>query len=79
MRAGPAARDGGLLLAAGAVGDRVYVTSEQGRVLALRTAGEREVLGFTDFGSEICAAPALVEGRMYLRTKNGLYAIGAEK
>lgn len=55
---------------------KVYVASEQGKLVVLRAAGDWEILAVNDFGSEIYATPALGEGRLYLRTRNALYAIG---
>src|SRR5437867_10040598 len=54
--------------------DKVYVASEHGKVVVLRASGNWEVLAINEFDSEIYATPAISEGRMYIRTKDALYA-----
>jgi outer membrane protein assembly factor BamB len=60
-------------------GGKVYIASEHGKVVVLRAAGDWEVLGINEFDSDIYATPAIGEGKMYIRTKNALYAIGSSK
>lgn len=60
------------------VDGKVYVASEHGKVVVLRASGDWEILAINEFDSEIFATPAISEGRMYIRTRNALYAIGAE-
>ena len=55
---------------------KVYVASERGKVVVLRAAGDWEVLAVNDFGEDIYATPAMSLGKMYIRTRNTLYAIG---
>ena len=59
------------------VDGKVYVASEHGKVVVLRAAGDWEILAINDFDSDIYATPAIDEGRMYIRTADALYAIGA--
>jgi outer membrane protein assembly factor BamB len=56
---------------------KVYIASEHGKVVVLRAAGDWEVLAINDFDSDIYATPAISESRMYIRTRNALYAIGS--
>jgi len=58
------------------VDGKVYIASEHGKVVVLRAAGDWEILAINDFDSDIYATPAIGEGRMYIRTRNALYAIG---
>lgn len=58
---------------------KVYIASEQGKVVVLRAAGDWEILAINDFDSEIYATPAISEGRMFIRTRDTLYAIGEAK
>lgn len=58
---------------------KVYLASEQGKVVVLRAAGDWEILAVNDFRSNIYATPAIAEGRMYIRTEDALYAIGARE
>jgi outer membrane protein assembly factor BamB len=59
------------------VDGKVYVASEHGKVVVLRAAGDWEILAINDFDSDIYATPAISEGKMYIRTRNALYAIGS--
>jgi outer membrane protein assembly factor BamB len=58
---------------------KVYIASEHGKVVVLRAAGEWEILAINDFESDIFATPAISDGKMYIRTRDALYAIGAPK
>jgi outer membrane protein assembly factor BamB len=59
------------------VDGKVYIASEHGKVVVLRAAGDWEILAINEFDSDIYATPAISEGRMYVRTRNALYAIGS--
>jgi outer membrane protein assembly factor BamB len=59
------------------VDGKVYIASEHGKVVVLRAAGDWEILAINDFDSDIYATPALDEGKMYIRTRDALYAIGS--
>lgn len=61
-----------------AVGGKIYVATERGKMVVLKAAGEWEILGIQDFDSDIYATPALAGDRMYVRTGEGLLAIGAK-
>ena len=52
---------------------KIYVSSESGKVIVLRAGKEWEKLAVNDLGEDIWATPALLEGRMYLRTQSALY------
>ncbi len=56
---------------------KVYIASEHGKVVVLRASGDWEILAINEFDSDIYATPAMSEGRMYVRTRNALYAIGS--
>ena len=58
------------------VDGKVYIASEHGKVVVLRAAGDWEILAINEFDSDIYATPAMSEGRMYVRTRNAVYAIG---
>jgi outer membrane protein assembly factor BamB len=59
------------------VDGKVYIASEHGKVVVLRAAGDWEILAINEFDSDIYATPAISEGKMYIRTRNALYAIGS--
>ncbi len=59
------------------VDGKVYIASEHGKVVVLRAAGDWEILAINEFDSEIYATPAISDGKMYIRTRNALYAIGS--
>ena len=59
------------------VDGKVYIASEHGKVVVLRAAGDWEILAINDFDADIFATPAISEGKMYIRTRNALYAIGS--
>ena len=59
------------------VDGKVYVASERGKVVVLRAAGDWQTLAINEFDADIYATPAMTRGRMYIRTRNALYAIGS--
>ena len=67
-------------LAAPVFGDgKIYVTAENGKILVLASSGEfKEPLAINDMGESCIGTPALVDGRIYLRTRNHLYCIAAK-
>jgi outer membrane protein assembly factor BamB len=56
--------------------DKIYAASKRGVVLVFAAGDEFKVLGRNDFGEEILATPALVDGKVYIRTQKHLYAFG---
>ena len=81
------ARDGKVIKAArmeGALGGyssspvaaegKVWIASEEGKVVVLRAAGDWEVLAVNDLGEGCYATPALSRGVVYVRTEEALYA-----
>ena len=58
------------------VDGKVYIASEHGKVVVLRAAGDWEILAINEFDADIYATPAIGNGKMYIRTRDALYAIG---
>lgn len=59
------------------VGDgKIYVASARGTVTVFKTGDKLEVLSRNEFKERISATPALVDGKIYLRTNKHLYAFG---
>ncbi|MFN4259824.1 MAG: PQQ-binding-like beta-propeller repeat protein [Gemmataceae bacterium] len=62
------------------VGDgKVYLSSQRGNLVVLSATGEWEVLSRVRFDEEIFATPALVDGKIYLRTMGHLYCFGSSE
>lgn len=55
---------------------KVYLTREDGTTFVIRDGDAFELLGKNELGEMIVATPVLVDGQIYLRTKNSLYCIG---
>ena len=72
-------RLGGVFFASPVGGDgKVYISSEKGQVFVLPPGPKLEPIAVNDLGDGIYATPALVDGRIYLRTVNTLYCFGLE-
>jgi outer membrane protein assembly factor BamB len=52
---------------------KIYVTSEAGNSVVLKAGREWEILQVNDLGEEVHATPAIVDGKIYLRTHAALY------
>lgn len=57
---------------------KIYLVSEKGLVAVLPPDGSLEPLVVNDLGEACYATPALVDGRIYLRTVSTLYAFGTK-
>lgn len=55
---------------------KVFLASGEGKITVLKAGGHWEVLAVTDLGESIRATPALVDGRIYVRTRGALYCFG---
>lgn len=55
---------------------KIFISSEGGKVIVLPPGGGLEALAVNDLQDNIYATPALVEGRIYIRTLNSLYCFG---
>lgn len=60
-------------------GTNVYFISQPGVVTILRGADQYERVARIDLGEEVSATPALVDGKLYLRTHKHLYAFDGER
>lgn len=54
----------------------VFMSSQQGKVSVLKAGAQWELIAQADLEDEIYATPALVDNRIYLRTRNTLYCFG---
>ncbi len=57
---------------------KVYFLSQQGELTVISAQAQWEVLHTADFGEDAFATPALVDGRIYLRTAGHLYCFGGK-
>ena len=55
---------------------KVYTASSRGTVAVLQAGPMWDVLSSSDFGEDVYATPAIVDGRIYLRTLGSLYCFG---
>ena len=58
---------------------RIFIASEEGKVIVLKAGAEWEVERINDLGEPAHATPALVDGAIYLRTAEALYRFGKSK
>jgi outer membrane protein assembly factor BamB len=59
-----------------AADDKIYWVSESGKVSVMKPDGSLDVLAVNDLGDLCYATPAIVDGRIYLRTAGTLYCFG---
>ncbi len=52
---------------------KIFVASEEGKVVVLRAAPQWEILAINNLDEDIFATPAIVDGRLYVRTRAALY------
>jgi outer membrane protein assembly factor BamB len=58
---------------------KIFIASEEGKVVALKAGGEWEVIRINDLGEPCHATPALAGGHIYVRTSEALYRFGTKK
>jgi outer membrane protein assembly factor BamB len=56
---------------------KIYAASQRGVVVVFAAGDKFKVLARNDLGETIQATPALVDGKIYVRTENHLFAFGA--
>jgi outer membrane protein assembly factor BamB len=60
------------------VGERIYVVSRHGEVVAFSASEQFNLFGTSKLGDGSFATPAVANGRMFLRTFSSLIAVGAK-
>jgi len=69
---------GGPYYASPVVGDgKIYVASARGTVTVFRSGDKLEIMARNEFKERISATPALIDGKVYLRTNKHLFAFGS--
>lgn len=56
---------------------KIYLLNELGKLTVISSTGQWQVLHTADFGESTYATPAIVDGKIYLRTAGHLYCFGA--
>jgi outer membrane protein assembly factor BamB len=59
-----------------AADDKIFIATEKGKVIVLPPGGGLEAIAVNDLQDNIYATPALVDGRIYVRTNSTLYCFG---
>lgn len=74
---GPARiRNEGDYFASPVYGDgKIYVASENGRIVVMRSGDQPDVLAVNDMGDSILGSPAIADGALYIRTRKSLMKI----
>jgi outer membrane protein assembly factor BamB len=52
---------------------KVWLVSQDGTVSVVAATGQWDVLAVSSLGEEVYATPAIVDGRIYVRTRDALY------
>ena len=58
---------------------KIYLLNEEGKLTVISASSDWQVLHTADFGENTYATPALVDGRVYLRTTGHLYCFGMDE
>ncbi len=61
-----------------AVGQKIFVASQQGVMLVIVPGDELKVLARNRLGEPVMATPAIVDGKLYVRTATKLFAFGTK-
>lgn len=69
-------RGGGFSASPVTADGKLYLASEDGDVFVLRAGDKLEVISTNPMGETLMATPALAGGRMFLRGRNHLFAVG---
>lgn len=57
---------------------KLYTISEEGKMALIKAGGEWEIQKIIDLGDGVHATPAIVDGRIYVRTHHALYCFGKQ-
>ncbi len=55
---------------------KIYVASENGKVVVLANEPDLKILAKNDMGDSILGTPAIADGRLFLRTRSRLFCVG---
>ena len=57
---------------------KIYIAGENGVVVVLKDSPDYEVLSKNDMGDSIVGTPAIADGRLFIRTRSKLFAVGQD-
>lgn len=57
---------------------KIYTVNEEGKMALIKAGGDWEVTKVIDFEDSVHATPAIVDGRIYVRTRGALYCFGKQ-
>jgi outer membrane protein assembly factor BamB len=57
---------------------KIFVASEEGKVVVLRAAPQWEILAVNSLDEDTFATPAIVDDCLYVRTRAALYCFGQQ-
>lgn len=58
---------------------KLFIVSEEGKLVVLRAGRDWDVLAVNDLGEGSFATPALSAGKIYVRTDEALYCFGSSQ
>lgn len=61
-----------------AADNKVFFVSQTGIVTVLKPGGGQDILAVNELDDECYATPAIVDGRIYIRTRSALYSFGRQ-
>jgi outer membrane protein assembly factor BamB len=61
-----------------AADDKILLAGEDGKVVVLRAAPEWEILAVNSLDEDIFATPAILDRRIYVRTRDALYCFAKQ-
>jgi outer membrane protein assembly factor BamB len=60
------------------VGDKVYILTDNGKLVVIETADTFKQLAVSEIGEDCYATPAFMDGKMFIRTDKNLYCISSK-
>jgi len=58
---------------------KIFLASEEGKVVAVSAVAQWEILAINNLDEDIFATPAILDGRIYVRTRAALYCFAKKK
>ncbi len=58
---------------------KIYVVDQSGKATVVEAGADWKILASSDLGDEVFATPAVMDGRLFIRTRHNLYCFGKKK